>query len=142
MTMFAALQSLGSIGAAITEDLLPQALLADEQKQSGQEDENDDDAKKDEGESKDSDNEEGGEERSEEEDAGGEEEEPEDPKPDIEEECTNTVCTGAKHHFDECVARVTGATEEHHKEDCVEEFFHLKHCVDTCTAPKLFAKLR
>jgi hypothetical protein len=34
-------------------------------------------------------------------------------------------CAPAKHHFDECVERVTGATDEHDKkhpgEDCVEE---------------------
>jgi ubiquinol-cytochrome c reductase subunit 6 len=35
-------------------------------------------------------------------------------------------CAPAKHHFDECVERVTGADEgkhdkKHPKEDCVEE---------------------
>ncbi len=31
-------------------------------------------------------------------------------------------CAPAKHHFDECVERVTNASEEHGaKEDCVEE---------------------
>jgi len=26
-------------------------------------------------------------------------------------------------------------------EDCVEEMFHMMHCVDNCVAPKLWAKL-
>ena len=50
-------------------------------------------------------------------------------------ECSKTPeCAPHKHHFDECVARVTAAEEEEDeskkgkKEDCVEEFFHLAHC--------------
>lgn len=38
-------------------------------------------------------------------------------------ECAETTCSAQKHHYDECVARVTAAqeTEEGTKEDCVEE---------------------
>ncbi|KAK9453211.1 ubiquinol-cytochrome C reductase hinge domain-containing protein [Dipodascopsis uninucleata] len=78
-----------------------------------------------------------------------EEEEPEDVFPVIQEECAESkLCHPFKHHFDECVERVTKAQEEdgyeelEHKEDCVEEFFHLQHCVNECAAPKLFAQLK
>ncbi|KAK5626191.1 hypothetical protein RRF57_001906 [Xylaria bambusicola] len=52
-----------------------------------------------------------------------EEEELEDPKEKFEEECRNSKqCAPAKHHFDECVERVTNASDdEGEKEDCVEE---------------------
>ncbi|GAP87031.2 hypothetical protein SAMD00023353_2501150 [Rosellinia necatrix] len=53
-----------------------------------------------------------------------EEEEPEDPKEKLEEECrASKQCAPAKHHFDDCVERVTNASddEEGEKEDCVEE---------------------
>ncbi|GJC89709.1 cytochrome b-c1 complex subunit 6 [Colletotrichum liriopes] len=54
------------------------------------------------------------------------------------------ACAPAKHHYDECVERVTAAadSEEGAKEDCVEEFFHLAHCATQCAAPKLWAKLK
>ncbi|RKF76523.1 Cytochrome b-c1 complex subunit 6 [Golovinomyces cichoracearum] len=73
-----------------------------------------------------------------------EEEEPElvDPKETIEEECKNSkTCSPAKHHFEECVERVTSGkgTKD---EDCVEEFFHLTHCASTCAAPKLWKVLK
>ncbi|KAF8540711.1 ubiquinol-cytochrome C reductase hinge domain-containing protein, partial [Trichophaea hybrida] len=62
-------------------------------------------------------------------------------------ECEKTKeCSPAKHHYGECVERVTAATEDADnmgpKEDCVEEFFHLMHCTTQCAAPKLFAKLK
>ncbi|KAI9837881.1 MAG: ubiquinol--cytochrome-c reductase subunit 6 [Thelocarpon superellum] len=105
----------------------------------------DDEGKEDE-EGKEEEGEEGeeGEEEGEEE----EEEEPEDLKPKIEEECAESKgCAPYKHHFDECVERVTehSQSEEAHKgpkEDCVEEFFHLAHCAGQCAAPKLFAALK
>lgn len=88
---------------------------------------------------------EGGDEEEEEE----EEEEPVDPKPALEEECAkSSQCRGYKHHYDECVERVTAhendpeAHKGHHKEDCVEEFFHLQHCATSCAAPKLFKQLK
>ncbi|KAH8158626.1 hypothetical protein CIB48_g9626 [Xylaria polymorpha] len=53
-----------------------------------------------------------------------EEEELEDPKEKFEEECRNSKqCAPAKHHFDECVERVTNASDDSgEQEDCVEEF--------------------
>jgi len=75
-----------------------------------------------------------------------EEEEPEDPKPAIEEECAQSKeCSPHKHHYDECVERVTKKIEENDgksDEDCVEEFFHLAHCASACAAPKLFKVLK
>ncbi|KAF2798482.1 Non-heme 11 kDa protein of cytochrome bc1 complex [Melanomma pulvis-pyrius CBS 109.77] len=74
-----------------------------------------------------------------------EEEETVDPKDELEEECRNSQgCAQPKHHFDECQERVTGQIESDGKakEDCVEEFFHLAHCVTSCAAPKLFAQLK
>ncbi|CAI4426742.1 AEL_collapsed_G0016220.mRNA.1.CDS.1 [Saccharomyces cerevisiae] len=35
-----------------------------------------------------------------------------------------------------------GYADLEHKEDCVEEFFHLQHYLDTATAPRLFDKLK
>ncbi|ORX92305.1 Non-heme 11 kDa protein of cytochrome bc1 complex [Basidiobolus meristosporus CBS 931.73] len=68
-----------------------------------------------------------------------EEEEPEDTKPQLEEECGNSSkCASYKHHLEECAARVANGSNE----NCVEEFFHLQHCIDTCVAPKLFAGLQ
>ncbi|KAI9673200.1 MAG: ubiquinol--cytochrome-c reductase subunit 6 [Caeruleum heppii] len=87
--------------------------------------------------------EEGGDDDEEEEE---EEEEPEDPKPKLEEECANSAqCAPSKHHYDECVERVTEYQSKEKggpKEDCVEEFFHLAHCATQCAAPKLFAQLK
>ncbi|PWW77293.1 Non-heme 11 kDa protein of cytochrome bc1 complex, partial [Tuber magnatum] len=80
-----------------------------------------------------------------EEDAEAEEEEPVDALPAITEECSESnECKPAKHHYDECVERVTAAAESEAKgpaEDCVEEFFHLMHCSTQCAAPKIWAKL-
>lgn len=64
-------------------------------------------------------------------------------------ECSKTpTCTPYVHHFEECVERVhkeqneEGYEEKPYKEDCVEEFFHLQHCINDCVAPKLFYKLK
>ncbi|KAK9321974.1 ubiquinol-cytochrome C reductase hinge domain-containing protein [Lipomyces orientalis] len=88
-------------------------------------------------------------EEADEEDEEEEEEEPEDIMPKIQQKCANSsICHEYKHHFDECVERVTKAQEEpgyedlEYKEDCVEEFFHLSHCVNECTAPTLFRALK
>ncbi|CAI7622712.1 unnamed protein product [Penicillium palitans] len=83
----------------------------------------------------------------EEEEEEEEEEEPEDIKPKLEEECAHSaVCAPYKHHYDECVERVTRQEEDEDykgpKEDCVEEFFHLTHCVTACAAPKLWRELK
>ncbi|KAG0140532.1 hypothetical protein CROQUDRAFT_674603 [Cronartium quercuum f. sp. fusiforme G11] len=68
-----------------------------------------------------------------------EEDEPEDPSPAIRDECAETKCSKYKHHFDHCQERVQGKAEK--GEDCVEELFHLMHCVDGCAVPKVFSKL-
>jgi len=77
------------------------------------------------------------------------EEELVDPKEKFEEECKESkACAPAKHHFDECVERVTAADDgkpvekKHPHEDCVEEFFHLAHCANQCAAPKVWASLK
>ncbi|KAH8896992.1 Non-heme 11 kDa protein of cytochrome bc1 complex [Thozetella sp. PMI_491] len=83
-------------------------------------------------------------EEEEEEEEEEDEEEIEDPKEKFEEECRNSKqCAPAKHHFDECVERVTSAEDDGGaKEDCVEEFFHLAHCATQCAAPKLWSALK
>lgn len=80
----------------------------------------------------------------EEEEEEEEEEEAEDQKPAIVEACESTkACAPLKHHFDECQERVLGGNhDDEHPENCVEEMFHLMHCVDACMAPKLFAQLK
>ncbi|KAK2627321.1 hypothetical protein QTJ16_003287 [Diplocarpon rosae] len=89
-----------------------------------------------------------GEAKDEPEDEEEEEEEMVDPKEKFEEECKESkACSGPKHHFDECVERVTGADhskadKKHPDEDCVEEFFHLAHCASACAAPKVWATLK
>ncbi|KAI5922795.1 ubiquinol-cytochrome C reductase hinge protein-domain-containing protein [Camillea tinctor] len=84
------------------------------------------------------------EEEAEEEEEEEEEEELVDPKEKLEEDCKNSkVCAPAKHHYDECVERVTNASaEDEGKEDCVEEFLHLAHCASQCAAPKLWSVLK
>ncbi|KAJ5781432.1 uncharacterized protein N7518_009915 [Penicillium psychrosexuale] len=91
--------------------------------------------------------EEGEAEEEEEEEEEEEDEEPEDIKPKLEDECAHSaVCAPYKHHYDECVERVTRQEEDEDykgpKEDCVEEFFHLTHCVTACAAPKLWKELK
>ncbi|KAJ4390236.1 ubiquinol--cytochrome-c reductase subunit 6 [Neurospora sp. IMI 360204] len=82
------------------------------------------------------------EEAEEEEEEEEDEDEIKDPKETFEEECRNSKeCAPAKHHYDECAARVTGAGADT-KEDCVEEFFHLVHCATQCAAPKLWNVLK
>lgn len=84
-----------------------------------------------------------------EDDEDEDEEETVDPLETLREECTNTeTCKPHLHHFEECIERVTKEQEEEdyehkpYKEDCVEEFFHLQHCVNDCVAPRLFNKLK
>ncbi|PSK38382.1 hypothetical protein C7M61_002945 [Candidozyma pseudohaemuli] len=85
----------------------------------------------------------------EDEDDEDDEEEVTDPFDDLREECAKTAsCVPYVHHFDHCVERVQKEQEEedyahkHYKEDCVEEFFHLQHCINDCAAPRLFYKLK
>ncbi|SPO24939.1 related to QCR6 - ubiquinol--cytochrome-c reductase 17K protein [Ustilago trichophora] len=81
------------------------------------------------------------EEEDEEEEEEEDEDEPEDPAPAIYEECEKSkACAPLKHHFDECSKRVEEG-KGYEGENCIEEFFHLAHCAQECTAPKLFAKL-
>ncbi|KAJ9477787.1 Cytochrome b-c1 complex subunit 6, mitochondrial, partial [Pseudozyma hubeiensis] len=77
----------------------------------------------------------------EEEEEEEEEDEPEDPAPAIYEDCEKSkACAPLKHHFDECTKRVEEG-KGFEGENCIEEFFHLAHCAQECTAPKLFSKL-
>ena len=80
----------------------------------------------------------------EEEEEDEDDDEPKDPKEELEEACKNSKqCAPAKHHFDECVERVTAQEADGEaKEDCVEEFFHLAHCATQCAAPKLWSVLK
>ncbi|KAL2203150.1 Non-heme 11 kDa protein of cytochrome bc1 complex [Sarocladium strictum] len=84
------------------------------------------------------------EEEEEEEEEEDDEEEIVDPKETIEEECKNAPqCAPAKHHYDDCAARVQKQEAEGEvTEDCVEEFFHLAHCATACAAPRLWSKLK
>lgn len=77
------------------------------------------------------------------------EEEATDPFDDLREECAKAPsCVPYVHHFDHCVERVQKEQEDPdyahkaYKEDCVEEFFHLQHCINDCAAPRLFYKLK
>ncbi|CAM9013169.1 unnamed protein product [Wickerhamomyces anomalus] len=87
--------------------------------------------------------------REEEDEDDEDEEEGGDPLDVIRSSCEETpACVPHVHHYAECVERVTKEQEEEgyedkdYKEDCVEEFFHLQHCVNDCTAPRLFYKLK
>ncbi|KAM0788178.1 hypothetical protein ACM66B_001339 [Microbotryomycetes sp. NB124-2] len=71
-----------------------------------------------------------------------EEEEPEDTAPGIRAECEETKCKTFKHHYEECAARIAAGKTQIEGETCVEELFHLMHCVDDCAAPKVFATLK
>jgi len=90
--------------------------------------------------------EDGGEEKEEGGEEGGdeaeeEEEEAEDLMPKIREECADSKhCAPYKKEFEHCEKKVHEGQGRHH-EDCVEELFHMMHCVDACSAPKLFSKL-
>ncbi|EKD03950.1 ribosomal large subunit assembly and maintenance-related protein [Trichosporon asahii var. asahii CBS 8904] len=61
-----------------------------------------------------------------------EEEEEEDPEdaPPIREKCEQTECQAAAKHFQACQQKVE-AGQGWEGEDCVEEMFHMMHCVDT-----------
>ncbi|KAH9851197.1 ubiquinol-cytochrome C reductase hinge domain-containing protein [Lenzites betulinus] len=71
-----------------------------------------------------------------------EEEEPEDVLPGIQEACEQSAkCAPLLTHFQHCEEKVN-AGEGYKGEDCVEEFYHLMHCVNGCVAPKLFSQLK
>lgn len=101
----------------------------------------DDDESKDEAEDEDED-------EDEDDDDDEDEDEQKDPLDELREKYTNTICHSFKHHFDECIERVTEAQKQDgyadldYQEDCVEEFFHLQHCLNEEIKNVLFAKLR
>jgi len=68
--------------------------------------------------------------------------EPEDLTPAIREACQNSKsCVPLTKHFEHCAEKVN-AGHGFKGEDCVEELFHMMHCVDNCAAPKLFVRLK
>ncbi|KAL1406052.1 Cytochrome b-c1 complex subunit 6, mitochondrial [Vanrija albida] len=69
-----------------------------------------------------------------------EDEDPEDQAPAVREDCEANECKDAAKHFKHCADKIE-AGKGWHGEDCVEELFHVMHCVDACAAPKLFKKL-
>jgi len=74
--------------------------------------------------------------------AAEEEPEPEDVQPIIRDECkASTKCAALTKHFEHCQEKVQSG-HGFKGEDCVEELFHMMHCVDACAAPKVFSKLR
>jgi len=69
-------------------------------------------------------------------------EEPEDLHPILRDECkASAKCAALTKHFEHCQEKVHSG-QGFKGEDCVEELFHMMHCVEAETAPKLFAKLR
>ncbi|ODQ79593.1 hypothetical protein BABINDRAFT_37665 [Babjeviella inositovora NRRL Y-12698] len=85
----------------------------------------------------------------EEEEEEDDDDEEKDPMDVLRDECSKTAaCKPYVHHYHECIERVTaeqqeeGYEDKHHKEDCVEEFFHLQHCLNDCLTPRLFSKLK
>ncbi|KAG5436840.1 hypothetical protein PCANB_001662 [Pneumocystis canis] len=72
----------------------------------------------------------------------------EDIMPQIQEECSNTKkCAQLKHHYDECQERITSFIKKTegqkvNNENCVEEMFHLMHCIGNCSANKIFSELK
>ncbi|KTW28348.1 uncharacterized protein T551_02767 [Pneumocystis jirovecii RU7] len=81
-------------------------------------------------------------------DSDGDEKDPEDSMPLIQEECLNTKkCALLKHHYDECQKRIISVIEEAEggkidNENCVEEMFHMMHCIGNCSANKIFSELK
>ncbi|ORX39041.1 ubiquinol-cytochrome C reductase hinge domain-containing protein [Kockovaella imperatae] len=73
-------------------------------------------------------------------DKDGKDDEPEDIAPAIREGCEANECAKYAHHFQACQEKVE-AGKGWQGEDCVDEMFHMMHCVDACAAPKLFKKL-
>jgi ubiquinol-cytochrome c reductase subunit 6 len=52
--------------------------------------------------------------------------------PAIREHCEKTQCVEPAKHFQHCAEKVEGG-KGWQGEDCVEELFHLMHCVDVST---------
>ncbi|CAG78649.1 ubiquinol-cytochrome C reductase hinge domain-containing protein [Yarrowia lipolytica] len=132
-----------TLASEVAESLLPTVAFASEEEKEQDEPvevESDDD----ESEEKEDDDEE----EDEDDDDDDDDDEVPDPAIALHEAAAEGPCHDFKHHFDECVERVTKAQEaedyDHaeYKEDCVEEFFHLQHCINDNTADKLFRVLK
>jgi len=70
---------------------------------------------------------------------------PVDPKPEIEEACGHH-CVKAKAELEACTERVNKILADAKPGDdavahCTGQYFDFWHCIDHCTAPKLFEKL-
>ncbi|CAI5219532.1 ANM_HP_G0033660.mRNA.1.CDS.1 [Saccharomyces cerevisiae] len=124
------------VAAAEDDDNEQHEEKAAEGEENGDEDENEDEDEDDDDDDDDDEDEE-------------EEEEVTDQLEDLREHFKNTEEGKALvHHYEECAERVKiqqqqpGYADLEHKEDCVEEFFHLQHYLDTATAPRLFDKLK
>merc|ERR1711991_1047582 len=70
-----------------------------------------------------------------------EDDEPEDKKPEIEEACKESQCQKYVKLLEDCATRLEAADQKTQDEhDCVGYFFDMKHCIDKCAAPKIFAQ--
>ena len=128
----------------LKEAFVPTVAFAEEEEESNEGEEQ----KSEEGEEGEEEEEED-EDEDEDEDDEDEEEETVDQMDALREECKNREdAKPLVHHYMECVERVQKAQEDpeyensEHKEDCVEEFFHLQHHIDSCVAPTLFDRLK
>ena len=141
------MSGLATLWSDLKEAFVPAVALADNDEDESKEEEA---AAQDSEENEDADGDESEDEEEDDEDEDDEDDEDDlvDPLDTLRTKFSETVCHDAKHHFEECVARVTAAQEEEgyedreYKEDCVEEFFHLQHCLDQQIAPILFDKLK
>lgn len=61
--------------------------------------------------------------------------------PAIRQECEETQCAAPAKHFKHCSEKVEGG-KGWEGEDCVEELFHLMHCVDVSTISGIVAERR
>ena len=59
------------------------------------------------------------------------------PKPAIEEAC-KPECIKQLLSYQQCVKRIEGKPEAH----CTGQYFDYWHCIDHCTAPRLFSVLK
>ncbi|VVT50572.1 uncharacterized protein SAPINGB_P002808 [Magnusiomyces paraingens] len=131
------MSTFASLLSEIVESLLPTVALAEDEEETVEE-ESTEEAEEAEEEAEEEDDD----------DDDDDEEEAEDVFPKLREDAAEGVCHSFKHHFDECVERVTKAQEEpgyadlDYKEDCVEEFFHLEHCINDNTSSTLFKLLK
>merc|ERR1711916_39799 len=77
----------------------------------------------------------------EEDDDDEDDDDPEDKKPEIEEACKESQCQKYVKLLEDCATRLEAADQKTQDEhDCVGYFFDMKHCIDKCAAPKIFAQ--